>query len=168
MTAARLKKVLGENPAIRAVFLPYARSFVTQVASTAVANGRSSIEARLARWLLMVADRMGQAFRLPTSFCRSCWRSSARASPVPCSPWHWGTSSRRPEVMSDHRPKRLGELHARGVWRRRERVSSALPAPSLRSALRSIPRALEVEASGPLLDLSTRPLSALWRQPHAT
>ena len=56
MTAARLKKVLGENPAIRAVFLPYARSFVTQVASTAVANGRSSIEARLARWLLMVAD----------------------------------------------------------------------------------------------------------------
>ncbi len=68
MTAARLEKVLGENPAIRAVFLPYARSFVTQVASTAVAKGRSSIEARLARWLLMVADRMGSSFPITHEF----------------------------------------------------------------------------------------------------
>ena len=36
----------------------YVQSFLDQTAQTAVSNGRSSIEERLARWLLMAADRL--------------------------------------------------------------------------------------------------------------
>ena len=38
--------------------LRYAHAFLNQATRTAVANGRSKIEERLARWLLMAADRL--------------------------------------------------------------------------------------------------------------
>ncbi len=38
--------------------LLYAHRFMTQTTDTAVANGRHKIEERLARWLLMVSDRI--------------------------------------------------------------------------------------------------------------
>jgi CRP-like cAMP-binding protein len=41
-----------------AVFLRFVEAFLSQTASTAVANGRSKIEERLARWLLMADDRL--------------------------------------------------------------------------------------------------------------
>ena len=68
MRSSKLEEVLLEVPAIRTVFLRYARSFATQIVSTASANGRSSIEARLARWLLMVEDRMGRSFPITHEF----------------------------------------------------------------------------------------------------
>lgn len=42
----------------RSLMLKYARAFELQVAATASANGRSLLEERLARWLLMVHDRI--------------------------------------------------------------------------------------------------------------
>ncbi len=36
----------------------YAHAFLVQTTSTALANGRSKIEERLARWLLMADDRL--------------------------------------------------------------------------------------------------------------
>ncbi len=39
--------------------LKYAHNLMVQTAQTALANGRATIEERLARWLLMAADRVG-------------------------------------------------------------------------------------------------------------
>ncbi len=44
---------------MRRMMLSYAHVFTTQIAQTALANGRAKIEARVARSLLMVADRIG-------------------------------------------------------------------------------------------------------------
>jgi CRP-like cAMP-binding protein len=66
--AIRLAEVLRESPEIRRLFLLYARSFSIQLASTAMANGKSKLEARLARWLLMVADRVGSRFNVTHEF----------------------------------------------------------------------------------------------------
>ena len=38
--------------------LRYTHAFLTQTAQTALANGRSKLEERLARWLLMADDRI--------------------------------------------------------------------------------------------------------------
>lgn len=38
--------------------MQYVHTFLNQTAQTAVANGRSKIEERLARWLLMADDRI--------------------------------------------------------------------------------------------------------------
>ena len=53
-----LRRALRESPSMRRSFLHYAQAFMTQTAHTAVANGRANIEERLARWLLMVHDRV--------------------------------------------------------------------------------------------------------------
>jgi CRP-like cAMP-binding protein/CheY-like chemotaxis protein len=47
------------EPGLHRVFLRYAQAFSIQVAHTALANGRHTIEERLARWLLMCLDRLG-------------------------------------------------------------------------------------------------------------
>jgi CRP-like cAMP-binding protein len=67
-TAHRLRVALGESPSLRALLALYARTFVIQVASTAYANGRASLSARLARWLLMLGDRMGDNFEITHEF----------------------------------------------------------------------------------------------------
>jgi CRP-like cAMP-binding protein len=46
----------------------YARAFSIQVATTALANGRSKLDERLARWLLMVSDRVGTTFPITHEF----------------------------------------------------------------------------------------------------
>jgi CRP-like cAMP-binding protein len=43
----------------RHVFLAFAQALLIQVSETAVANARGTISQRLARWLLMVQDRVG-------------------------------------------------------------------------------------------------------------
>jgi CRP-like cAMP-binding protein len=53
-----IRSALEEDPAVRRHFLLYARSFMLQTAQTALANGRCTIEERLARWLLMSQDRL--------------------------------------------------------------------------------------------------------------
>lgn len=56
--AEPLRQALDASRSMRAFFGRYVRSQAIQVASTALANGRSKLEERLARWLLMVQDRI--------------------------------------------------------------------------------------------------------------
>jgi CRP-like cAMP-binding protein len=53
-----LRDVLDQSATMSAFFNRYTRTQAIQVASTALANGRSKLEERLARWLLMVQDRI--------------------------------------------------------------------------------------------------------------
>ena len=53
-----LRHAMQESGSIRNCFLHFAQAFMVQTAHTAVANGRASIEERLARWLLMAHDRL--------------------------------------------------------------------------------------------------------------
>jgi CRP-like cAMP-binding protein len=49
---------IDRSPALHRELLKAAFAFQTQVTQTALANGRSKINERLARWLLMAADRL--------------------------------------------------------------------------------------------------------------
>jgi CRP-like cAMP-binding protein len=55
-----LRQILDASTPIRALLLHFVQAFVTQMAQTAVANARLTLEARLARWLLMTQDRVGK------------------------------------------------------------------------------------------------------------
>ena len=59
MSAARLRQVDAQSPAFHRAMLHYARAFLAQTTTTALANGRSKVDERLARWLLMAHDRLG-------------------------------------------------------------------------------------------------------------
>lgn len=52
-----LLRVAGERPSLRDHLLRWQHAFAVQTAYTALANGCYTIEARLARWLLMCDDR---------------------------------------------------------------------------------------------------------------
>jgi len=58
ISAVNLRKTMGAGSTLHRCFLLYAHAFSVQTAYTAVANGRSTIEERLARWLLMARDRV--------------------------------------------------------------------------------------------------------------
>jgi CRP-like cAMP-binding protein len=58
MRVANLREAIMQSADLHHVLLRYIRSFLLQTASTALANGRSKIEERLARWLLMAQDRI--------------------------------------------------------------------------------------------------------------
>jgi len=58
LSADELREAMRERPTIQSCFLHFAQAFMTQATHTAVANGRGKIEERLARWLLMVHDRL--------------------------------------------------------------------------------------------------------------
>lgn len=68
MSAARLREVDEQSPAFHRAMLRYARAFLAQTTTTALANGRSKIEERLARWLLMAHDRLGGELNLTHEF----------------------------------------------------------------------------------------------------
>lgn len=57
LKADALKGAIAQSDTLHAPLLRYAHAFLTQTARTALANGRHNIEERLARWLLMAADR---------------------------------------------------------------------------------------------------------------
>jgi len=57
--AQKLRQAMDASSTLRHAFLRYAHTLVTQMAYTALANGRYKIEERLARWLLMADDRAG-------------------------------------------------------------------------------------------------------------
>jgi CRP-like cAMP-binding protein len=57
IASEKLRSAMDASPGLRRVFLRYAHTLVTQMAYTALANGRYKIEERLARWLLMADDR---------------------------------------------------------------------------------------------------------------
>jgi CRP-like cAMP-binding protein len=58
LSARELRKAIRTSTALHHVLLGYVHSFMTQTIQTALANGRSKIEERLARWLLLAHDRV--------------------------------------------------------------------------------------------------------------
>jgi CRP-like cAMP-binding protein len=62
-----LQEAMGSGP-LRALLLRYAHVFMIQIAATALADGRYKINQRLARWLLMCHDRLGDELPLTHDF----------------------------------------------------------------------------------------------------
>ncbi len=58
ISANDLRKAIDKSVTLHRSMLRYADAFLQQATGTAVANGRSKIEERLARWLLMADDRL--------------------------------------------------------------------------------------------------------------
>jgi CRP-like cAMP-binding protein len=58
VSSANLGRAVEQSPALHRHLLRYGHAFVVQTAQTALANGRSKLEERLARWLLMANDRL--------------------------------------------------------------------------------------------------------------
>jgi CRP-like cAMP-binding protein len=58
LKASILHEALKQRASLHRSLLRYVNSFLDQAAMTALANGRSTIEERLARWLLMADDRI--------------------------------------------------------------------------------------------------------------
>jgi CRP-like cAMP-binding protein len=57
ISAANLRKTMIPGSSVHQCFLLYVHAFSVQTTNTAIVNGRSNIEERLARWLLMARDR---------------------------------------------------------------------------------------------------------------
>ena len=58
MRALHLREAMAKSNTLRGSFLRYVQAFLSQTTRTVVANGRSKLEDRLARWLLMADDRI--------------------------------------------------------------------------------------------------------------
>lgn len=58
ISAARLAELCDRRPTLQATLLAFTRSFTDQMSHTIVANLRDGIDRRLARWLLMLHDRV--------------------------------------------------------------------------------------------------------------
>ncbi len=58
ISAGDLRKAIEKSPSLHLTLLRFAHVFLEQTMRTAVANGRSKVEERLARWLLMADDRI--------------------------------------------------------------------------------------------------------------
>lgn len=56
--ASDLKKILGEDAEVRTHLTRYALAFYNQAAHTALSNASSAIPRRIARWLIMMRDRL--------------------------------------------------------------------------------------------------------------
>lgn len=57
-SADDIREAMRASGSLRENFLRFGQAFMTQTAHTAVANGRATIEERLARWILMAQDRV--------------------------------------------------------------------------------------------------------------
>jgi CRP-like cAMP-binding protein len=58
MSADSLRLAQDRSVSLHRAMLRYANAFLMQTTTTALANGRSKVEERLARWLLMAHDRV--------------------------------------------------------------------------------------------------------------
>jgi CRP-like cAMP-binding protein len=58
MSAAKLRQAIGRSASLHRALLQCVHAFLNQTTETALANGRSKNEERLARWLLMAHDRI--------------------------------------------------------------------------------------------------------------
>jgi CRP-like cAMP-binding protein len=61
ISAEALRQALHESAQLQRVLLRFAHAFFIQTTYTALTNGRSKVEERLARWLLMAQDRVKSA-----------------------------------------------------------------------------------------------------------
>lgn len=59
IAATTLMKVLDDNCPLQQAISVFAYVLIVQIGRTAMTNGRGKLEERLARWLAMVADRVG-------------------------------------------------------------------------------------------------------------
>jgi CRP-like cAMP-binding protein len=66
--AAALAQALRESPTLPQRCQLHAFAFITQITFTALANARYRLDERLARWLLMAADRVGLEVTLTHEF----------------------------------------------------------------------------------------------------
>jgi CRP-like cAMP-binding protein len=58
ISSQQLRRAIKESATLQQACLTHAHAFMVQTSYTAMANGRSKIEERLARWLLMAHDRI--------------------------------------------------------------------------------------------------------------
>ena len=65
LSADNLRDAIAASVTLHQVLLRYAHAYLKQTTQTALSNGRSKIEERLARWLLMAADRSIDGNKLP-------------------------------------------------------------------------------------------------------
>lgn len=63
-----LQQAMETNRSLRRLILRFTHVFMIQVAATALADARYNVEQRLARWLLMSSDRLGQELPLTHDF----------------------------------------------------------------------------------------------------
>ena len=69
MKAARFSRECNNGSELQRLLQRYSHSMLTQITQSAVCNQFHTVEARLARWLLMTHDRMGQdQFQLTQKF----------------------------------------------------------------------------------------------------
>lgn len=69
LPADKLREAIDASASLHRLLLHYVNTFMAQTTETALANGRHKIEERLARWLLMVDDRVdGHEFPLTHEF----------------------------------------------------------------------------------------------------
>jgi CRP-like cAMP-binding protein len=69
--ATELRKAIRTSLSLRDSLLKFVQAFGVQTTHTAVCNAQSKLDVRLARWLLMAHDRLGDdTCRLRTSFWR--------------------------------------------------------------------------------------------------
>jgi CRP-like cAMP-binding protein len=60
MPATELRKAFQSSPSLRDSLLKFVQAFGVQTTHTAICNARSKLDVRLARWLLMAHDRIGE------------------------------------------------------------------------------------------------------------
>lgn len=58
IAASELRAALDDSPALRGILGRYVQSLIVQVGQTVYATADYNIEARLARWILMIQDRL--------------------------------------------------------------------------------------------------------------
>ena len=58
MRAEDLEAAMGASPSLKVLLLRWVQALMIQTAQSALANGRYTIQERLARWLLMCHDRL--------------------------------------------------------------------------------------------------------------
>ncbi|UHS64188.1 Crp/Fnr family transcriptional regulator [Agrobacterium vaccinii] len=63
-----LMALMDDSRTLRTLLQKYAHVFMIQIAATALADGRYDVEQRLARWLLMCQDRLGDELPLTHDF----------------------------------------------------------------------------------------------------
>jgi CRP-like cAMP-binding protein len=68
MQAADLRAAIGSSVSLQHAMLRFVNAFLAQISRTAATNGRSKIDERLARWLLMAADRVDGELKLTQEF----------------------------------------------------------------------------------------------------
>lgn len=66
ISADALRAALAKSRTLASTLLGYVYLFISQAGQTALANARGKIEHRLARWLLMAQDRLGEGDLLLT------------------------------------------------------------------------------------------------------